>query len=148
MQILINIFLVLLILITVSIGAYTFKFQRATLYIGKKLAGGNPYLPTGFQNSITPTIQTIRFIISIILFIITVAYCFIFFKWYLALVFIIVMFIATSIVMAFLPKEDSDYFKKKIKTGLLKRKLHYMNIGDDEKDEAIDYILMQFEERL
>lgn len=49
--------------------------------------------------------------------------------------------------MAFLPKEDSDYFKKKIKNGLLKRKLYYMNVGDLEKDEAIDYILMQLDER-
>ena len=74
--------LVILILVAGILGAYTMKFQQATLNLGKELAPGNPSLTTGFQDAITPKIQSLRQIIWPILILAIFIYGTIFYKWY------------------------------------------------------------------
>jgi hypothetical protein len=137
--------LVLLSLVTVILSAYTLRFQRSTLILGKRIAEDNPFMPMGFQDAITPKAQTQRSIIAFILFLITAVYCFIFYPWYIAIILILSILILIPIVMAFMPSPESAFFKKRITQDLLKRKSQYVKVGDTERKKAVDFILEKFE---
>lgn len=137
--------LILLIILTGILGAYTQNFQKTTLALGKKLAPDNPSLPTGFQDAITPKAQTLRNIVFFILILGILVYGLVFYKWYLAIAFTISAFLLTVILMIVLPRPESDFYIRKIKQDLLKRKSQYKKTGDADREIAIDEVLRRFE---
>jgi len=142
----ITLILALLILVVGLLGAYTMNFQKTTLALGKKLASDNPLLPTGFQDAITPKMQTARNIIYPILILAVFVYGIIFFKWYWGIGFaVLTFFIVIPILKLILPRAGSDFYKEKIKKALLKRQAQYRKAGDIDKETAVNEILSRFD---
>lgn len=138
--------LIVLVLGTGLLIAYTLKFQRATLAFGKKLAPENQLLPTGLQDAITPKAQTMRQILSGISILIVLIYGVIFYVWYLGIVFALAtVFAVYPILSQFLPKVDSDFYKQKIREDLVKRQGKYRQAGDASREKAIDEILRRLD---
>jgi hypothetical protein len=138
--------LIVLILASGLLGAYTMNFQQTTLTLGKRLLSDNPFLPTGFQDSITPKVQTARNIIWPILIGVVFVYGLIFYKWYWGIGFAVLTFIIViPILKLILPRSGSDFYKERIKRDLLKRLAQYKKAGDDDREEAMTEILTRFD---
>lgn len=135
----ITIFL-LLSIFTSILGAYTMRFQEATLLIGKKLSDDNLMLLTGLQDAITPRLQTIRNILFPILIIIIFVISLTITKWYFAVSIIILIFIILVFIKLAMPKPDSLYFVKIVKNNLAKRLQNYKAKNNLSKIEAIGFI--------
>jgi hypothetical protein len=134
--------LIVLVLGTGLLIAYTMKFQRAKLAYGKKIAPKDPLLQTGLQDAITPKVQTIRNILSGVLLLIILIYGVIFYVWYLGVVFALAtFFIVSPILGQFLPKDDSDFYKQRIRKDLVKRQAKYRQAGDTIRETAIANIV-------
>ncbi len=130
--------LIVLVLGTGLLIAYTMKFQRAKLTLGKKIAPKNPLLQADLQYAITPKVQTMRNILSGVLLLIILIYSVIFYVWYLGIVFALASFFLVSPILSqFLPKEDSDFYKQRIRKDLVKRQAKYRQAGDTIRETAI-----------
>ncbi len=137
--------LILLILATSLLGAYTISFQETTLYFGKKLASSKS-LSKILQNAITPYGQNVRNIVYPGLNLVILVYGLVFYKWYLAVGFLIfTFFIATPILRSVLPKTKSDFYRQKIRKDLLKKQTQYKKSGDGERETAATELLVKFD---
>ena len=136
--------MVLLIIFTSLLGAYTLNFQKATLAWGREISKSG-LLPSGLQDAITPKSQTLRNIILFLLIAAVIVCGFVLYPWYFAILCIVSTFILTGILMAVLPKANSDYFYRKIRQDLLKRQFKFEKIGDFERESAICDILSKLE---
>ncbi len=145
----VTIILVSLILVTGLLGAYTMNFQKTTLILGKKLAPDNPLLPAGFQDALTPKLQTVRNVTYFMLVLVVLIYSLIYYKWYYAAGFAgLTFFVMTPILKIALPKPGSDFYEQMIKKDLLKRQAQYSEAGNIEKESAITEILGRWNELL
>ena len=139
--------LIVLILVTGLLGAYTMNFQQTTLALGRKLVSDNPSLPTGYQDAITPKMQTARNIIWPILIVVVFFYGLIFYKWYWGLGFaVLTFFVVIPIMKLIFPRAGSDFYKEKIKRAMLKRLAQYKKAGDENREVALSEILTRFDE--
>lgn len=141
----ITLILILLITVTGFLGAYTINFQETTLALGKKLVPENLTV-TGIQDAITPKSQTVRNILHLVLLLSIFIYGLFFYKWYVAITFVIVtFFLIIPILKKILPKPSSDFYERQIKKDLLKRQAKYKEINDISRELAIAAILVRFE---
>lgn len=131
---------------TIFLGGYTANFQESTLLFGKKLAPDNEFLPTGFQDTITPKAQNIRNTLFAVLLVIVLIYGIIFFQWWRGILyFSLTFFLGIPIAKLLLPKPGSDYYYRKIKSSLLKRRENYNKIQDNIRVEAINEVIKKFD---
>jgi membrane protein insertase Oxa1/YidC/SpoIIIJ len=138
-------FLIALIILTGILGAYAMNFQKTTLILGKRLAPDNPLLRTGFQDAITPKIQTARNIIWPILDIVIFVYGLVFYKWYWGIGFAALTFIIViPIFRIILPKAGSNIYKNKIEKELTKRLAQYKKCGDEQRETAMSEVINRF----
>jgi hypothetical protein len=63
--------------------AYTMAFQKSTLFWGKRLASDDELLTSGFQDALTPKLQTIRNIFIFISFLASSVAGLILIRWYM-----------------------------------------------------------------
>ncbi len=128
-----------------ALAAYTFSFQAATLYWGKRLAPDNDLLPTGLQDAITPPAQTRCNLLSMVLLAITLIAGFFVFRWYWALVAFFVIYLGSALLKALLPKPDSDFFRERIESSLRSRLSRFQSSGDTGRAEAVSELLNRFD---
>jgi len=120
------------------------QFQEATLYWGKWLALGNPLLPKGMQDAITPRVQNLRNILCFLLFPAIIILGLIHFTWYVALIGLAFAWFGSGIIgVLLLPKSESQYFKKKLERSLVRRRARYIRRDDVERAEAADHLIKQ-----
>jgi len=146
--------LIILVLITGLLGAYTLNFQRAIIALARKLAANNPDPTTDYQEAIEamhPRVQTLLIIVSIILLLAAIAVCFVFFEWYLnflyaglTLIWVAILVTVLPLIRA-LPRPESEFYKRKIKRNLLKRQSRYRKAGAVDKELAIEGWVRQFD---
>lgn len=138
--------LILLIIITGTLGAYTLNFAKTTLNLGKRLAPENPFLSRGFQDTITPPLQTIRGITWPILILGILVYGIVLYKWYFGIGFaILTFFVVIPILKNILPKADSEFYIRRVRKSLLERQSLYIKFGDAAKETAIREILARMD---
>lgn len=146
--------LIVLILCTGILGAYTLNFQRAIIALAKKLASKDPEQPKGVQDAIEaihPKIQTICITIFIILFVAALVICFVFYQWYLNILFAGLTLVWAAILVTVLPlirvlpRPESEFYKQKIKQDLLRRQSRYKKAGKVDKELAVEELLRRFD---
>lgn len=122
--------------------AYTMKFQQATIYWGKKIAPDNKLLPTGLQDAITPKSQTYRNLLCPFLFIIAAVAGFIVYRWYMAILGPISVFIGSAFVSGVMRwQPNSSFFKEKIIKSLVHRLDKSIKTKNIEKIIALKEII-------
>lgn len=156
------------------IGAYTSRFQQATHHWGRILAGqqsleselkdinnqqtkdknhdfekgyaeGYAVFGRGFQDAITPYTQNIRNTIMFLGTLGLIVLGFIFFKWYIPILAVLIIFFLAGFSRDLFPALDSDYFKRKIIRGLFRRVVKASNRGDRVKVQALNYFIRELQ---
>lgn len=125
------------------LGAYSRAFQSATYYWGKALAPDNHLLPTGMQDSITPRAQTVRNLVSSLLFIAVPVVGVLLFRWYVAVGMLIFTVLASALASGLLPRADGPFFLQRILSSLASRRAKYAASSDDLRVAAIDDLLLK-----
>lgn len=136
------IILILLILISSSIGAYTSYMQPVTLYLGKKIArpGIEKDSPRGLQDAVTPKIQEnllmTNIILVIILFILgTYLY------WYLGIISVLVGYLLKYFFKMFMPNKMDHYYSV-VQHHLINKWVDYRRDNDSMRMEATGEIIV------
>jgi hypothetical protein len=135
-----------LAIIAAPFAAYTFAYQAATLYWGRRLVGSDKKRSTGLQDAITPRSQTTRNITTTLLLLATLVSGFVAFRWYSGIGAFLVVFFVSGAIKAALPKPDSLYFQNLIGRSLRERLAAYRRIGDKPREMAMSEVLRRFEE--
>jgi hypothetical protein len=122
------------------LGSYTKNYQFATLNIGKEISKTD--LQTGLQDAITPPIQNMRNIISLLLLIFIFVLSTYIYTWYWALcITILTFFIVPHIFDFFIPKYDHPYYLKSIIHNMEKRIIKYKINEDSIREFAATRVL-------
>jgi len=154
------------------IGAYTMAFQGATQYWGRKLvdapdeseiiaqkvaegmpeaeargfAMGHAAYDRGAQDGITPKSQNFRNILFFACLLFGLIGGWILFKWYIGIAAFIGTCVATAILKSFFPKDDSEFFRKRIRKQLYLRCETHKAEGDSLRVVACQHFLTKLDE--
>ena len=158
---------IIIVLAVAVLGAYTQKFQSATHFWGRRMAGetsveaelakagegddgahqkgvalGRSVFNRGFQDAITPQVQNVRNILFMMGVVATPIIGFIYQKWYVAILGFIAVWFLVIIMKKMLPHPGSDFFKRRILSSVRSRVARYERGGNALKAEAGNYMLM------
>ncbi|MBI5917084.1 MAG: hypothetical protein HY842_17060 [Bacteroidetes bacterium] len=156
-------------LIIAIYGSYVLKYQRATQYWGRILAGeksiekiaeesllAKGYVDrkllsseargkNGFQEAITPPILANAVFLLLLACISFLVYGIITFSWLYGIITFVGLFFTMQFFTRLYPHHFSDYWKKKLIQSLNLRKAKYENNGYTSKMEAVSYFKTQLE---
>src|SRR6266566_1904958 len=124
--------MILLITLTVLnsiLTAYTRNVQEVTLYLGRELAAGNELAGNqGFQDAITPKMQTTRNYLMFALLAATVVAAFLV-SWVWVPISLVAWVVLSVVARLFMPK-DVFYYARGIGQDLARREADYVKSND------------------
>lgn len=158
---------IIIVLAVAVLGTYTLKFQDATHYWGRRMAGetsveaelakagegdegayqkgvalGRSIFNRSFQDAITPQVQNVRNVLFMVSVVAIPIIGFIYQEWYVAILGFIAVWFLVIILKKMLPHPGSDFFKRRILSSVSSRTARHERSGNALKAEAGNYMLM------
>jgi fatty acid desaturase len=133
--------LISLLLLLLIVGAFRRRFQEATLYWGRTMAGLDQSAHgSGMQDELTAPLQTSLTVAYWIACVAVFVRGFFVLPWYIALLWPIPFSVLKHLLVSWLPAPSSDYYRQRIITSLSSRRDRFLRTGNPKAEMASSYI--------